>query len=200
MRFLGIVGSYRKYGVIDTVVSEILDTAARCGASTGKRYLCDSRIEFCTNCRECVQPKGTERVPCFVHTDDDVNDILADVERSDVVVLGAPVNLGSANALTQQFAERCIGYYYYPWGSRMPRLRDKSQRRNAILVSSSAAPAFMNTPLLGSGALSTLKVISELIGARVADTIKVGLVSSRDFQVPEGSLRRARQAAQKLAA
>lgn len=200
MRFLGIVGSYRKCGVIDTVISEVLESALRCGADTGKRYLTDSRIEFCTNCRECVQPRGSERVPCVVHTDDDVNDILADVERSDVVVLGAPVNLGSANALTRQFAERCIGYYYYPWGATMPRLRDKTKRCRAILVSSSAAPAFMNSPAFGGGALPTLNTIAELIGADVADTIKVGGVSARDFAVPEKNLRQARRAAEKLAA
>ena len=199
-RFLGIVGSYRKGGVIDTVVSEILDSAAENGAETSKIYLSDCDIEFCTNCRECTQPRGKKRVPCVVHHNDDMNFILDQVEMSDTVVIGAPVNIGSANALTQKFVERCVGYYYFPWGARYPVLRDKNIRRNAILVTGSAAPAFMNSNLFGSGALMTLKAIADLIGADVVETIKVGNVTSDDFKVPDHSLKKARKTAELLAA
>jgi FMN-dependent NADH-azoreductase len=198
--FLGIVGSYRKAGVIDTVVSDILEAAAAKGATTDKIYLSDRHIEFCTNCRECVQPPGEERVPCVVHTDDDVNDIIGQAFEADTLVIGAPVNLGSANALTQKFAERCIGSYHYPWGSKFPVLRRKDKPRKAILVSSSAAPAFMNNASFGAGAVSTLRTIADLLGAEVVDVIKVGMVSERDFEVPERSLKKAREVARKLAA
>lgn len=199
-RFLGIVGSYRKGGVIDTVISEILDSAASCGALSDKVYLIDKHIEFCVNCRECVQPAGTDRVPCVVHTDDDVNGIFDQVHASDTIVLGAPVNLGSANAITQRFAERCIGAYYYPWGKHYPVLRSKSRPRKAIIVSSSAAPGFMNSGLFGAGAIMTLRTIADLLGAEVIDTVKVGQVSERDFKIPEKCLRKARAAGQRLAA
>jgi multimeric flavodoxin WrbA len=198
--FLGIVGSYRKYGVIDTVVSEILESAAEAGAASEKIYLLDKNIRFCTNCRECVQPLGKTRVPCQVHKDDDMNDILARVAQADTLVLGAPVNLGSANALTQRFAERCVGAYYYPWGKPFPVLRDPIKTRKAILVSSSAAPAFMNSSAFAAGAITTLRTIADLLGAEVVETIKVGRVSARNFKVPEGSLAKARRAAGKLAA
>lgn len=198
-RFLGIVGSYRKGGVIDTVVSEILEEATEGGASTGKIYLSDRRVEFCTNCRECVQPEGSERVPCVVHTDDDVNDIFQSIENADVLVLGAPVNLGAANALTQRFAERCIGNYYYPWGRPYPVLRTKRKPRQAILVSSSAAPRFMNSAVFGTGTTRTLETMAELMGAEVSATIKVGGVSEKDFRVPAKRLAEAREAARALA-
>jgi len=199
-RFLGIVGSYRKGGVIDTVVSEILDAATANDATSEKIYLSDKTINFCTNCRECVQAPGPDRVPCVVHKDDDVNDIFEQINRADTVVLGAPVNLGSANALTQRFAERCIGSYYYPWGAKYPVLRDKKKKRSAILVSSSAAPGFMNSAAFGSGAMTTLRTIADLIGADVIDELKVGLVTTSDFAVPERSLRKARKVAESLAA
>ena len=199
-RFLGIVGSYRKGGVIDTVISEILDAAAAQGAVTDKIYLSDKKVEFCTNCRECVQPVGADRVPCFVHKDDDVNDIIGQAFAADTLVIGAPVNLGAANALTQRFAERCIGSYYYPWGARYPVLRSKKKPRKAILVSSSAAPAFMNNATFGAGATATLRTIADLLGAEVADIIKVGLVSERDFEVPARSLDKGRHIARQLAA
>lgn len=199
-RFLGIVGSYRKGGVIDTVVSEILDAATANGATAEKIYLSDKTINFCTNCRECVQAPGPDRFPCVVHKDDDVNDMFEKINRADTVVLGAPVNLGSVNALTQRFAERCIGSYYFPWGAKYPVLRDKQKKRTAILVSSSAAPGFMNSAAFGNGAMMTLRTIAELIGADVIDEFKVGLVTTSDFIVPERSLRKARKAAELLAA
>lgn len=199
-RFLGIVGSYRKGGVTDTVVSEVLDAAAKNGAITSKIYLTDCKINFCTNCRECTQPPGRDRVPCVVNTDDDMNDIIEQIEAADTVVIGAPVNIGSANAVTQKFVERCVGYYYFPWGNKYPVLRDRRLRRKAILVTGSAAPAIMNNGLFGSSALMTLKEIAKLIGADVVQTIKVGQVISRDFRVPERSLKKARCAGQLLAA
>ena len=199
-RFLGIVGSYRKGGVIDTVVTEILDAAAENGADVNKIYLSDKAVNFCTNCRECVQAPGLDRVPCVVHKDDDINDIFEQIYKADTVVIGAPVNLGSANALTQRFAERCIGSYYYPWGAKYPVLRDKTKKRSAILVSSSAAPGFMNSAAFGSGAMMTLRTIAELIGADVSEEIKVGLVTTADFSVPDRSLKKARKAGELLAA
>jgi len=199
-RFLGIVGSYRFGGVIDTVVSEVLQAAEKKGASTSKIYLSDSNIESCVNCRECTQSPGRDRVPCLIHTDDDMDDIIEQIEESDMVVIGAPVNIGNANALTQKFVERCIGYYYFPWGEKFPVLRDSRIRRKAILVSSSAAPAFMNGAVFGSSALMTLKEIAKLLGADVVQTIKVGNVISRDFGVPARSLKKARKAAEMLAA
>lgn len=199
-RFLGIVGSFRKGGVTDTVVSEVLNAAEKNGAITRKIYLSDCNIDFCINCRECTQSPGTERVPCFVHPDDEMNDIIEQIEKSDTVVIGAPVNIGNANAVTQKFVERCVGYYYFPWGARYPVLRDNRIRRNAILVCGSAAPAYMNNGVFGSSALMTLKQIASLIGADVVQTIKVGQVISRGFSVPERSLKKARRAAEMLAA
>ena len=54
-RILGIVGSYRKGGVIDSMVIEALAAAREHGAETEIVYLIDKHIEFCTNCRTCTQ-------------------------------------------------------------------------------------------------------------------------------------------------
>ncbi len=63
---VGIVGSYRKNGVIDALVTEILEGAAQQGAQTKKIYLQDRHIEFCTNCRVCMQQPGLERGKCVL--------------------------------------------------------------------------------------------------------------------------------------
>ncbi len=58
MRIVAIIGSYRKGGIIDRAVDEILSSAGEEGAETDKIYLIDKLIEFCTNCRTCTQQQG----------------------------------------------------------------------------------------------------------------------------------------------
>ena len=45
-KILGIVGSYRKNGIIDCMVTEVLSSAEALGATTNKIYLSDAHIEF----------------------------------------------------------------------------------------------------------------------------------------------------------
>jgi len=49
IKVIAIVGSYRKGGVIDTTIDEILSSAKEEGAETDKIYLIDKHIEFCTS-------------------------------------------------------------------------------------------------------------------------------------------------------
>ena len=46
-KILCIVGSYRKGGTIDLLVTEALSSASALGAETTKIYLIDQHIEFC---------------------------------------------------------------------------------------------------------------------------------------------------------
>jgi multimeric flavodoxin WrbA len=150
---LGIVGSYRKGGHIDTAVSAILASAATAGANTQKVYLQDQHIEFCTNCRHCLQTPG--RSPC-IHQDDMVA-LLDQVEAADALVLGAPVNFGNVNALTRRFLERTICYGYWPWDAPAPLRRGQAGTKPAVLVTTSAAPA-----LLGRWTMGAMKALQQL--------------------------------------
>ena len=60
IRVTAIVGTYRKGGIIDTAVDEILDSASQSGAEVKKIYLLDKHIEFCTNCRTCAATGWTD--------------------------------------------------------------------------------------------------------------------------------------------
>lgn len=44
MKILGLVGSYRKNGIIDSLVTAVLSSAEQCGATTKKIYLTDAHI------------------------------------------------------------------------------------------------------------------------------------------------------------
>jgi hypothetical protein len=191
---IGLVGSYRIGGTIDTAVGEVLAAAASAGATTRKIRLAEQSIEFCTNCRGCMQEPGTERGACIFRDDDDMESILQALERADAIVLGAPVNLGDINALTRRFMERSVGYLYWPWGTQGgPKLRNPKNARRAVLLSSSAAPGFMNNRLFGLRAMRSLKLLAGMLGADVVGKMKVGFVTEQDFQLSARDQRRARE-------
>ncbi len=77
-KILGIVGSYRRGGIIDQTVSEVLAAAAEGGAEIEKVYLLDKHIAFCNNCRRCTQTKGTKPGGCVHH--DDMGDLIDLIE------------------------------------------------------------------------------------------------------------------------
>lgn len=159
------MGSYRKGGHIDTAVSAILDSAAIAGAVTQKVYLQDQHIEFCTNCRYCLQTP--RRSPC-IHQDD-MAALLDQVEAADALVLGAPVNFGNVNALTRRFLERTICYGYWPWKAPAPIHKGQEEMKPAVLVTTSAAPALLGRWTMG--AMKTLRDLAEMLGAKPMHSI-----------------------------
>jgi len=195
-RIVGIVGSYRKGGTIDNAVSEILDAARGAGAQTETIYLLDRHVEFCTNCRSCTQQPGSTRGKCV--QDDDMGSLLDRLEEADAIVLGAPVNCFQVNALFKRFQERLICYTYWPWGQAGPRMRTKTSRRDAVLVTSSAMPAFMGR--IATGAIRSLRITAANLGARKAGTLYVGMAAGREHQpLREKTRMKARRLGERLA-
>jgi multimeric flavodoxin WrbA len=195
-KILGIVGSYRKGGVIDSAVSEVLNAAAEGGAEVEKIHLLDKRIEFCTNCRRCTQTEGPEPGAC-IH-DDDMPGLIAAIEEAGAIVFGAPVNFGGVNALTQRFLERLVCYSWWPWGEPAPKLRKgKRPTKKAVLITSSAMPAIMGRFCTGS--MKSLKKGSAVVGAKPVATLYVGLAAGSERLALSGRMvSRARRAGGKL--
>lgn len=194
-KIVAVVGSYRREGIVNEAVSEILSGAAENGVETEKLFLLNYNIEFCRNCRSCMQLPGPKRGKCVI--DDDLELLLGKMEAADGLVLGAPVNVGNLNALTRRFMERCVGYGYWPWNSPAPREREGIRKRPSILVSSSAAPAWMGR--LFSGALGALKQWSKLLGAKPVGVLWIGLVNKEKISISESKRRKARKLGEKLA-
>jgi multimeric flavodoxin WrbA len=187
-KIVAILGSYRKGGIIDQAVTEILHSAEAGGAQTTKIYLLDKRIGFCTNCRSCTQAPGAPRGKCVQQ--DDMESILLEIEAADAIVLGAPVNFFNINALTRRFMERLVCCVYWPWGQMSPTLRIKDRRKKAVLVTSSAMPGFMVR--LFTGAVRALKIMAQTLGAKTDKVLIVGLAAGE--QTPRLSARQARKA------
>jgi multimeric flavodoxin WrbA len=173
---VAIVGSYRKGGVIDTAVDEILRAAKDAGIQTVRIDLIDKHIEFCTNCRACAQNPGKVRGNCR-HNDDMVS-ILDQVDFADGLVIASPINFYNVTAVTRRFMERLIVYGYWPWGSGAPKFRITKSGKKAILVTSSAAPAFMGKIFFRS-AMTALKAISQCFGAQVVARLYFGLAAQQ---------------------
>jgi multimeric flavodoxin WrbA len=195
-KVVAIVGSYRKDGTIDTAVEAILAGAREKGAVTHTIYLTEQHIEFCRNCRTCVQIPGPERGKC--PQQDDLEPILQEIEAADAVVLGSPVNCGNVTAIFRRFMERMIGFGYWPWGQAAPKSRGKAPRRKAALVASSAMPGFM-IPLF-TGTMTALRTTAKMLGAKPVGSMCIGLVGGEPHPILQPrTLARARRIGLKLA-
>ena len=197
IRITAIVGSYRKEGIIDTAVDEILASAREEGAETTKIYLIDRHIEFCTNCRSCTQQDGVQRGECPIA--DEMDKILDEIERSDAVVLASPVNFGTVTAIMKRFIERLTCYAYWPWGANAPKMRNKSKGKRAIVVASSAAPGIIAR--LASPIVKQLKNAADVLGARTIGVLFIGF-AAKELRQELGARSRgkARLLGKKLAA
>lgn len=193
---LGIVGSYRKERTIDLAVSSVLSAAREKGAETKIIYLHDFNIEFCTNCRRCTQEPGS--VPGKCHLVDDMPDLIKKIESADAYVIGAPVNVGNVNALTQRFLERLVCYSFWPWGQASPRMRKSdAPLKKAVLITSSAMPSIMARLMTVS--LKGLKLGTKMIGAKPVATIFIGLSAMQENkELHKRVLRKAQSSADKL--
>jgi putative NADPH-quinone reductase len=177
-KIIAIVGSYRKGGIVDSAIDAILRTAAEKGAEVEKIYLTDQHIEFCTNCRTCTQAQGAQRGTCIQK--DDMDALLAKIEKADALVLGSPTNFFNVTAVTRRFIERLVCYAFWPWGQKGPAMRSREKRKKAVLVTSSAMPAPLARFFAGS--LRILKIAAETLGAKPIGTLSVGMAALTETQ------------------
>ncbi|MBU2675734.1 MAG: flavodoxin family protein [Gammaproteobacteria bacterium] len=195
-RILAINGSYRSGGVTDQTVAGLLENLQTMGADVEQIKLREYPIEFCLNCRECMQQPGDAPGRC-VHNDG-MAKLVQKIEDADGYVFAAPTNFSSVTALFKRFSERLAVYGYWPWGKPAPKFRRaNSVKKPVILISSCAAPG-----LLGRFTYATnksLKVAAKTIGGKVVGSMVTGLISQeREPGLPRRTRRRLRALAPKL--
>jgi putative NADPH-quinone reductase len=195
MKVTAIVGSYRKQGTVDRVIDAILAAAREAGAETGKMYLIDKHIEFCTNCRSCTQEAGARRGACPLA--DDMHSIFDELESSDAIVLGTSVNFYTVTAVMKKLLERLVCYAYWPWGMLSPKVRAQEKTRRAVLVISSAAPSFMIR--FRTGIVGIMKTAAGMLGAKTIGVLTIGIAARAQKQdISRRTLRKARLLGAKL--
>lgn len=195
-RILAINGSYRQGGITDQAVDRVLAEAGSRGAEVEHVHLRDYPIEFCRNCRECMQQPGEAPGNCVLH--DGMADLVDKIERADGYVLAAPTNFSTVTALFKRFTERLSVYGYWPWGAMAPVDRKaKLSKKPAIIISSCAAPGFLGRLTYGTN--QALKIAARVVGGKIVGRMFTGLVSREpDQELPQRARRKAAALAQRL--
>lgn len=195
MKITAILGTYRKGGVIDTAVDEILSAARDHGAETEKIYLVDAHVEFCRNCRSCAQSPGDSPGVCPIN--DEMSRILDTLDKSDAFILASPMNFGTVTAVTKRFIERLVCFAEWPWGRPAPRTRKPARKKRAVLVASSAAPAILS--LLATGMVKLMKSAAALLGAKSPDILFIGMCAMHErHALSPRIIRRAHRLGEKI--
>jgi len=195
MKITAVIGSYRRDGVTNRVVEEILSAARERGAQTNKIFLIDRHIEFCTNCRSCTQEKDAVRGECVIQ--DEMPSILDELEQSDALIIASPMNFGTITAVMKKFQERLACYAWWPWGAYYPKRRNIPKNKRVILVVSSAAPAVFAR--FFTGMVRQLKEIVQCLGAKDINLLFVGLSAMKPQQELDNRTRdKARRLGEKL--
>lgn len=195
-KIIAITGSYRRGGVTDQAVAEVLEGARGAGAETEVINLLDRKIEFCNNCRSCCLEPGEKRGACVM--EDDMETILAAVDAADGLVLAAPVNCFNLTAVFRRFMERMLPYAWWPWGQAAPKMRLRPERK-ALVITSAAMPAFFGWFM--TGAMRALKSTARAAGFRPAGSLFIGMASMKEKpSLSDGEKRTARSLGRRLAA
>lgn len=202
MKVVAITGTYRKGKVTDQMVKLVLKTAEEAGADIEQIYLIDENIHFCDNCRSCCQEEGVERGTCvWDHKEnqtDSMAKILDAIQKADALVIASPINASHVTAVTKRFVERLLPLYYWPWKNMAPRSRDKTRNKKAIVVTASAMPACLGR--IFTSVVRFLRDLAKALGAKQIKTFYIGGVArSRDYQLPDKTVVRARQLGKWLA-
>lgn len=100
MEVCAFVGSPKKNGSVDLLVSEVLSGARSRGAETRKIYLNGLHIKSCQSC-------GVDPAPKHCLFNDDMEEIYAMLESCDGIVLGSPVYFDTVTAQTKIMIDRC---------------------------------------------------------------------------------------------
>lgn len=117
---LGVVGSPRKNGNTDILVSRMLDGARDSGAAVEKIFLGDLKITECDGCHACWK---TERCA----KDDDMQALYPKIIGSDLIVFGTPVYWYGPTALMTGFLDRFVYF-------NCPATRAKIRGKGAFLA------------------------------------------------------------------
>lgn len=100
MKVYGFVGSPKKNGNVDLLVSQVLNGASSRGAEICKIYLNDLHIRPCQSC-------GVDPAPKHCLFNDDMEKVYTALESCDGIVLGSPVYFDTVSAQIKLMIDRC---------------------------------------------------------------------------------------------
>ena len=115
-KILGVIGSPRKNGNTDILVSKMLAGAKKEGAVIDVLYLNDLKIKECIGCHICWEEKQ-----CPMQ--DDMCAIYPIIVENDIIIFGTPVYWYGPTALMKMFIDRFV---YFNSPSNKTKIKNKS--------------------------------------------------------------------------
>jgi hypothetical protein len=118
---LGIIGSPRKNGNTEVMVSRILEGAHDVGAHTETIRLVDLKILECDGCHACWKGRGAGSKK------DDMAALYPKIAQSDAIVFGTPVYWYGPTAIMKCFIDRFVYF-------NCPAHRGQTRNKAAVLA------------------------------------------------------------------
>ncbi len=109
MKIIGFVGSPRLNGNTQTLVQQVLDSAAQKGAETKIFNLNKLNIKGCQSCYYCKSNDG-----CAIK--DDMQQILQEIKEAKAIIIGTPIYMWQMAAQTKILTDRlfaCFGNDFF---------------------------------------------------------------------------------------
>jgi len=156
VKAIGIVGSPRKNGNVDTLVQAVLDGAGESGYQTKKFYLNEMKYWGCQACNYC---KANDHC----RQDDDVSKLLTEIKAADAVVFGSPIYFYQFTGQFRLMEDRMFSLIDKDFKSRL------SPGKKAVIVISQGDP----NPNSFDNAIAEFSQALSLLGFKVIDTIKM---------------------------
>ncbi len=104
MNILVVTGSPRKNGNTEIMANAFAESARTAGHHVMVRNLSGLKVNPCIDCKYCFTHEGV----CVQK--DDMNEILKDVEQTDLLVLASPIYWFDVSAQTKCFVDRMYAF------------------------------------------------------------------------------------------
>jgi multimeric flavodoxin WrbA len=138
MKVYGIIGSPKKGGNVDLLVSQVLNGARSRGAEIHTIYLNDLDIKPCQGC-------GVDPYPEYCLFEDGMREVYDALQSCDAVVLGSPVYFDTVSAQIKLMIDRCnclMPYVGRPDGTFGFERRVKRKKRGIFVSSAGVEQEF----------------------------------------------------------
>ncbi|MGB7545302.1 MAG: flavodoxin family protein [Methanothrix sp.] len=163
LKAIGIVGSPRKNGNVDTMVQTVLDGAAQAGYQTAKYSLNEMKYSGCQACEYCKSHD-------HCRLEDDVGKLLQDIKEADAVVFGSPIYFFQFTGQFRLMEDRMYSLIDAGFKSRL------KPGKKAVIVTSQGNPDLVSYEKATTEFADVLK----LLGFEVKEIIRMDSGSARD--------------------
>ena len=188
MKILGIAGSPRRDGNTDLLLAELLKGAACKGAEVKTIYLNSLKYIPCQHCDSCLR-EGKCRYQ------DDMQQVYAELEQADVIVLASPVQFSGPPAAVKAMIDRCQCLWARKYVLNIAPLNRERKQKGFLISVGARNMKDMFVPTLG-----IVKTWFHVLELEYAGDLLLSKVDEKGaiLNQPE-ALQKAYEAGQKLA-